>query len=210
MRISEKSIELNVPKELAAILGPSFWFGLTQEQEARSGYDAWVRTKGGLLMILQYKVYSRRLKRPPRAGVASFSLDHKQMTDLAKQTRGDRSVFYVLPSIGETGELVKAGSLLLPSTYALDVTLIPSGLAPPSKTDGTSRRSGLHHLDLYDTASPPVAVLHSEPTELPITSLRDVVAAARRDPPDVDWLRNNFWAVQHALGPAATGVVFGF
>lgn len=54
-RVSEKPIELNFARQLGAWFPGAFWFGLTQAQEAKNGYDAAFDLRG-TLFLFQYKV----------------------------------------------------------------------------------------------------------------------------------------------------------
>jgi hypothetical protein len=47
-RLAEKTVELNFPRQVGALLRTGFWFGLTQLQEAQNGYDAAVTLGGGV------------------------------------------------------------------------------------------------------------------------------------------------------------------
>ena len=54
MRISEKTIELNFCAQATFLCGLGLkWFGLTQRQEAKAGFDACGKL-GGRLLILQF------------------------------------------------------------------------------------------------------------------------------------------------------------
>ncbi|SFF95478.1 hypothetical protein SAMN05660649_00184 [Desulfotomaculum arcticum] len=89
MRLSEKTFELNICAQLNTIYGGKIiWFGLTQKQEAKWGFDVCARL-GGRLLLLQFKASSYVVKAGRR-----FSTTHKQLQSLVKQTGSfRRSVF---------------------------------------------------------------------------------------------------------------------
>ena len=73
MRVSEKTIELNFCAQFAARYGePVLWFGLTQKQEARLGFDAWTRM-GGRLLVFQFKASNDTLSSGRRRSAGSHS-----------------------------------------------------------------------------------------------------------------------------------------
>jgi len=62
MRLAEQTIELNFCAQAQELLGQrTFWFGLTQRQEARAGFDVASRI-GGRLLILQFKASNEVLR----------------------------------------------------------------------------------------------------------------------------------------------------
>ena len=59
MRLSEKTLELTLCSQIATHLSRRMiWFGLTQDQEARAGFDACTRLNGRIL-ILQFKASNK-------------------------------------------------------------------------------------------------------------------------------------------------------
>jgi len=160
MRLSEKTIEINFcaqvgrrsPRELV-------WFGLTQAQEARAGFDVCTRL-GGRLLLLQFKASAEIVR-----GARRFRAPHDQMLALKARCRDlERAVFYVLPALGTTEEFARDRNLLRQS-WLLDVADIPK-LEPPTRNDGRPRRSRLHYLDL----EPPIVTIHSEPVRVSVLS----------------------------------------
>ena len=163
MRLSEKTIELNFCGQATARLGrAAFWFGLTQRQEARAGFDAATRL-GHRVILLQFKASNTLLN----GGARRFHLSHWQLDALRVCAAGSRrrSAFYVFPDIGETGDLPAANWNLLMSSWLLDVTDLDA-LGPPTTPSGTPRRSGRHYADL----TPPTVTVHSEPTTAEVIS----------------------------------------
>jgi hypothetical protein len=163
VRLSEKTLELNFCAQARARLGrPAFWFGLTQRQEARAGFDAAARL-GGRVILLQFKASNTVLA----TGARRFHLNHRQLDALRTRAAGSRrrSAFYVLPSLGETSELPSANWDILKSSWLLDVTEL-GGLGPPTKRKGTLRQTERHYADL----SPPHVTVHSDPVTAEVIS----------------------------------------
>jgi hypothetical protein len=164
VRLSEKTIELNFCAQAVSLLGkPAFWFGLTQRQEAQAGFDA-ATTIGGRVILFQFKASNTVLG----SGERRFQLHHRQLEALRARVRPGRarSVFYVLPAIGETSELPSANWDILQSCWLLDVGTLPT-LAPPTTSRGTLRKNERHYADL----DPPDLTIWSDPT------LTDVIRA---------------------------------
>ncbi len=166
MRISEKTVEINVCADIAVLLSPYrriVWFGLTQKQEARAGFDACTRL-GAKLVVLQFKA-SNKVK--VSTGARQFKVKHDQLERLkalAQRCVGPgRGVFYVFPTIGNTQELSMMNGNWLDNTQYVDVSTLPSGLATPTRHDGNLRRTGVHYVDLV----PGTATFHSKPIEVP-------------------------------------------
>jgi hypothetical protein len=175
MRLSEKTLELNICSQLANFpryprstsRRPLLWFGLTQAQEARAGFDAWTRI-GGRLFILQFKASDKDV-----AGVRRFVLPHPQLAALRKQLRGQRRcVFYVFPLVGTTYELTRSPRIIR-HTWLLDVSQL-AHIAPPTKADGALRKSQLHYVDIR----PGTAIIHSQPSQVQLIGLDDLVDRA--------------------------------
>jgi hypothetical protein len=165
MRIAEKTFELNFCSEMAALFeGRLRWFGLTQAQEAKAGFDACAHL-GGSLVIFQFKI-SRHLVR----GARRFRAPHPQMEALRQRTRPGRRIYYALPMIGTTGALIATGGFL-DHTWLLDVAQLPYPLPPAIGRHGHPRAHDLHYID----ADPPQATVHSEALRVDLvqaTSLR--------------------------------------
>jgi hypothetical protein len=154
MRLSEKTIELNFCSQVGRVLRPTFWFGLTQRQEARMGFDAAARI-GGRTVVLQFKASANVLQ----SGVRRFWLPHQQLERLRGLTHPPRmrSVFYVLPNVGTSSEARGAAWNLLSNTWLLDAADLSAVKAPLTR-DGTPRKREIHYADL----EPPWVTIHSE------------------------------------------------
>lgn len=147
MRLSEKTVELNICAQVTSIVrSPQrlFWFGLTQKQEARAGFDACTKL-GGRLLVFQFKASAHQLKNGDRR----FHAPHAQMQNLRRQVQGRRlarSVFYAFPLVGTTAELNRTTDLVA-NTWLLDVGQLPS-FPPPMTRRGTLRKNGCHNIDV--------------------------------------------------------------
>src|SRR5262249_8554671 len=138
MRLSEKTIELNFCAQMSRRYpGRLLWFGLTQRQEARAGFDACARL-GGWLALFQVQASSH----DGHAG-GRFHAPHDQLQALRRRVRPGRRIFYVFPLIGDTYEIVKNGDFLSRS-WLLDVAILPNSYPEPTTAAGSKRRSGIH------------------------------------------------------------------
>lgn len=145
------------------------WFGLTQKQEARWGFDACIKL-GGFAFLFQFKISNQF-----NGGARRFSAPHDQMLNLIDLCgRARRSVYYVLPDFGTTAELGKLGSVL-DRTWFLDVASIPTPVPTPTKKDGTPRADGRHFIDINTSACPASAVIHSEPITVKLSSFEEAI-----------------------------------
>jgi hypothetical protein len=164
MRLAEKTIELTLCCQLGWLLPPRrwhpvpptppqpFWFGLTQKQEARAGFDAAMRLSKARILLLQFKA-GRRLAK----GDVRFDAPHSQLSALQKRLSSQhRLIYYVLPEITRTSEL-SGTPWLLQRTWFLDVANIPSLKRP-------RRRSKCHHMTLNPSSG--VVKITSEPVEV--------------------------------------------
>ena len=171
MRLSEKTIELNVCAQINQNLGRRIlWFGLTQAQEAKAGFDAAMQLNGRVL-IFQFKASNKIMR---RTGARRFYLEHQQLQTLLNRVQGfRRSVFYVFPLIGNTYELNQANGDLYNNTRLLDVSNLPNPFPQPTTNSFPSRlRSNQIH---YADVTPPIVTIHSDPVTVKTESLNDVV-----------------------------------
>jgi hypothetical protein len=174
MRLAEKTVELTLCCQLGWLfhpwpwhpipLGPSqpFWFGLTQKQEARAGFDAAMKLSNARILLLQFKA-GRRLAK----GNVRFDAPHAQLSALQNRLGAQhRLIYYVLPEITRTSELHGA-PWLLERTWFLDVASIPRLKRP--------RRRSMSH---YMTLSPPSGIVKitSEPVEVEAVNWRYIQA----------------------------------
>lgn len=184
MRLSEKTLELNFCAQVERRAGrPCLWFGLTQRQEARAGFDAAMRS-GGRLFLFQIKASNHLLK----GGWRQFRAQHRQMTALQQRVRAARrSVFYVLPLLGATAEIPPSRDWL-DKTWLLDVADLPDPMpAPTVRQTSRRRKSGIH----YIRAAPYVAMIHSEPSEVRLESAAELAATAFERSPGINELLLN-------------------
>jgi hypothetical protein len=164
VRVPEKTIELNLCSQLTALFGGGLlWFGLTQDQEAKAGFDACART-GATMLILQFKASNNIV-----GGARRFFAPHVQMQALRDHVRSDRRIYYALPTVGTTRDIQQNPDLLA-QTWLLDVSLLPATIPAPTTKSGTVRKSGLHYVDMV----PPTVTIHSEPFDVKLTSAADI------------------------------------
>ncbi len=160
MRLPEKTIELNFCAELTALWAQRgmhvLWFGPTQRQEAKFGFDAATRF-GGRLYLFQFKA-SRTVR---RNGTRRFTLPHEQLQLLQQMcNRVARCVFYVFPTIGTTSELQSRPSVFSTSLL-MDVQPLPAPFPQPTGRGGQLRKNGCHYADVDESRQ--VVSIHSDP-----------------------------------------------
>ncbi len=171
MRLSEKTIELNICAQINQNLRSKIlWFGLTQAQEAKSGFDAATRLHGRILLF-QFKASNLTMV---GTGARRFSLEHDQLQTLINQIHGfRRSVFYIFPLIGDTHELNYYRGDFFGNTWALDVSTLPNPFPlPTTNTIPTRLRVNRKH---YGDVIPPSIKIHSDPVEAKIESIKSIV-----------------------------------
>lgn len=167
MRVPEKTIELNFCAELTALWAKKrqgvLWFGPTQKQEARLGFDAATRL-GGSVFLFQFKASCHLL----RSGERRFHAPHQQMCRLQTFCQGSsRAVFYVFPTFGTSAELLRAPSVLH-NSLLLDVKDLPSPIPRPTKRSGGLRVTGNHLVDVDQGKLR--ATIHSDPFMVPLVT----------------------------------------
>lgn len=127
------------------------WFGLTQAEERRRGFDAATRL-GGRAFILQFKTSTTVAKRGPQAGRRKFWCQHHQMDTLVRRYHHwTNACFYFLPNLGTTTELIAVHGDLLTNSFLLDVADIPNPVPPCTRTSG-------YHFAYLDPAVPDAMV----------------------------------------------------
>ena len=203
MRVSEKTLEINICAQIHSALSPHMnllWFGLTQRQEARMGFDACTRV-GGRLLVFQFKASNHRLQ----SGARKFQLSHAQLRALHRLAgHATRSVFYAFPLVGSTQELLNHRDLL-DVTWLLDVSRLPA-LSAPTKANGMLRRSGRHNAYVV----PPIVTIRSDPVELPLIRMRDLVTNSFRGTDGLMFGEDawsTFWEMRTYFSRAARGLV---
>ena len=173
MKLSEKTLELNICAQWTSLppWAPCLWFGLTQLQEARAGFDVCSRI-GAKLLILQFKASNHFVRK-----VRRFHAPHRQLQALQNNVRiSARQIFYVLPDLGSTVDLA-ASPKVLGRTWLLDVAQIPKPMPAPMTSWGTLRKSGIHYIDIHPGTSPPHATMYLEPHDVPIISVLQLIEA---------------------------------
>ena len=204
MKLSEKTLELNICAQVATFVGPKqnvFWFGLTQKQEAKAGFDACARL-GGRLLVFQFKASNRVLKTKERV----FLAPHDQLDALRNHVKSAcRSIFYAFPLIGSTRDL-KINPDLLSQTWLVDIASL-SGVGVPTKRDGTLRKTGNHNV--YVT--PGRAVFHSNPVEVTAFEFKKFVRNGFPGADGVSWIFEqdfeSFWIFAKNFSSGARGAV---
>jgi len=200
MRLAEKTIELNFCSQYAKLYtDPCFWFGLTQRQEAKAGFDAAVRL-GGRLQIFQFKASSQNV-----SGLRRFHAPNGQLENLVNRSTAARSVFYVLPEVGTTLEL--AGSTdLMDRSWLLDANDLRD-VAPPVTPTGLPRKNQVHYFDL----EPPLVHIHAPSYEKKLLQASNYAKVAERsgiaaeDLAEIGFKR--FWTRPKFTGTVAALVV---
>jgi hypothetical protein len=185
MKLSEKTLELNICAQVSAFLPEDlkiFWFGLTQKQEAISGFDACTKLCGKLL-IFQFKASDHLLNN----GARKFLAPHSQLVALQNHVRpgnNSRCIFYAFPLIGNTQEM-QADPNLLSQTWLVDVASLPQ-FPPPTKTNGDLRKNGCHNVYVNP---PNQTIFRSESVGVETLNAREFVAHGF---PGSDGLQNIF------------------
>lgn len=205
MRIAEKTIELNFCAQAnAATKKRLIWFGLTQRQEAKFGFDACTKI-GGRLLVLQFKASRYVLKNSSRR----FHASHDQMVRLQQVAKGPRCVFYVFPMVGTTLELAKQPNLLA-NSWLMDAARLRKPIPAPTCRKSTAlRKSGVHHVDVSTTTGK--AIVHSEPFEVDLVRPSDFLSQGLSDSEGLTWQFDNhfgaFWEYRSAFSRHAVGLI---
>jgi hypothetical protein len=173
MRLSEKTFELNLCVQMTPIVNaPSWWFGLTQKQESAAGWDVATKVSGTWLRF-QLKASNNVLS----DGRRRFKGHHQQLVELQSRATNPRRVFYVLPTIGSTADLIAANFALIPNVRFLDVNAIPN-IGYPTTPAGALRKNETHYFDLAEDLT--LVTIHSEPVEVPVLTAAALANALRR------------------------------
>lgn len=204
MRLSEKTLELNICSQASQYVSGVrrlMWFGLTQKQEARAGFDACVNL-GGRLLIFQFKA-SNRTNGP---GERIFHAPHHQVLALRARTRARRrSVFFAFPLVGNTHELRRTPDLV-PQTWLVDVASL-SALSVPRKSNGQARRNGSHNVYVR----PGIAIFRSDPVKVDAirldTLLQQDFQGADGIPVSSEGGFESFWQLVRPLSAGTRGLI---
>lgn len=180
MALSEKTLEINICAQLAEHIRAKyglrvFWYGLTQAEEAKLGYDTSFKV-GALQTVFQFKAPKSLLTRTSyvrssgvsmKAGGYVYDVPHAQMQTLLGHVTTNPQIvgFYCFPTVFNVP----------PSNFMLDKTLLVglSGLIglPPS-----SRSNGDHRAYIYPAgAGVGTAWFCSDPLKLGASNIVDVV-----------------------------------
>lgn len=170
MRISEKTVELNLCAQINQNLNQRIlWFGLTQKQEAKWGFDA-VTQLNGRAILFQFKASNKTL----RNGARRFVLEHNQLLRLQNTFQYLRqSVFYSFPLIGNTQELYNKNGDFYNNTWLLDVAKLPIPFPEPT-TKTYPRRVRKNPIHYADVLAPQITI-HSEPVNARLESLNQTM-----------------------------------
>lgn len=204
MKLSEKTLELNICAQTSQFVGATqrlFWFGLTQKQEARAGFDACTKL-GGRLLVFQFKASNRVLK----SGRRVFLAPHDQLDALRNRAKGSyRSVFYGFPLVGNTLEL-KSNPDLVSQTWLVDAASLGK-VGAPTKADKTPRKNGCHNV--YVTAGS--AEFHSTPVFAEANSLRQLLELGFPGADGINWSFEErfdpFWEFAQHFSQGARGLI---
>ncbi|SHL71660.1 hypothetical protein [Rhodanobacter sp. OK091] len=204
MKLSEKTLELNICAQVSQHVGSSsrlLWFGLTQKQEARAGFDACTKL-GGRLLIFQFKASNRVLRSRDRV----FMAPHNQLLALRHRAGSHRrSIFYAFPLVGTTAEL-RANSDLVSQTWLVDVTTL-SSVGAPTKSDGSLRKNNCHNVYV----KPGKAVFHSDPVIVEATDFRALIQQGFPGADGINWTFEGrfepFWEFAREFSAGARGLV---
>jgi len=188
MRLSEKTFELTFCSQFAEKLrlGNIIWFGLTQKQEQKFGFDLCTRLNGNLF-ILQFKASNnlvkknkyKKFKKPRRR----FSMPHEQLERLQQVASVfPDCVYYALPNLGNTEELSKNLDVV-DQTWFLNVSDIPNPFQIPTN------KAKCH----YAYMDPPEIELWSEPHITEVIKSKDIIQSFENNPPNskkiVEWCK---------------------
>lgn len=204
MKLSEKTLELNICAQTSQFVGGKhrlFWFGLTQKQEARAGFDACTKL-GGRLLVFQFKASNRVLK----SGKRVFLAPHVQLDALRTRAKGSyRSVFYAFPLVGNTVEL-RRNPDLVSQTWLVDAASLGE-VGAPTKADKTPRKNGCHNV--YVTIGS--AEFHSDPLAAEATSLRQLLEQGFPGADGIGWSFEDrfdpFWEFAQQFSQGARGLI---
>lgn len=195
MRVAEKTVELNFCKGFPRVVGHDLlWFGLTQKQEAKAGFDACAKS-GSTLLLFQLKASRVVLK----DGTRRFSAEHDQMQILRNQVKPNRRVYYVLPVIGTTAEICGGLCFSHCSRY-LDVSKLPGTIPSPlakGKSPPAIRKNNCHYIDMAPSLKK--ATVHSDPFEVELLGAGDL-ASTYEDPERIEGERHSD-THQHQMKP---------
>jgi len=174
MKLSEKTIELNICAQISkSVRQKVLWFGLTQVQEARAGFDA-ATSLNGRVILFQFKASDTTMR---STGARRFMFEHSQLQKLINRSgQRRRHVFYVLPMIGTTQELHSNNGNFISQTWLLDVAGLPTPFPPPTiRNSSRVRANYTHYADVLTVGRGATITIHSEPVEAKLIPLSEAV-----------------------------------
>ena len=205
MRLSEKTLELNICAQINERTSRRhIWFGLTQKQEAKAGFDACARFNGRLI-IFQFKASNYTLSN----GLRRFYGSHDQMQNLINRCHGYfRSVFYVFPLVGNTLELHREGGDVVSSTWLMDVAILRNPLPLPTiRNSRNIRKNHVHYIDVV----PGQAIIHSEPFQSELIKIQDYFSEGSNGSDGLNYLFQedfeSFYKFCKTLDPHSKGLI---
>jgi hypothetical protein len=175
VRLSEKTIEVNFCSQMSRHLNaPAWWFGLTQRQERIAGWDVAANITGRWVRF-QLKASNWVLL----DGRRRFLGHHDQLAVLRARASVKHPIYYVLPTIGTTQELIAANFDLLPLLRHFNVCGLPVNIPRPTTNWGTERANGMHYFDLSPDNQ--CLTIHSDPIEIGTLSTEEMLAELARE-----------------------------
>ena len=131
MKVSEKTLELNVGAELLYEIRMNWGFprvylrGLTQREEKQEGVDFFVQLSASArIFAFQFKAPHGPVEGPPYKYTLNHD-QHKLLHNLA--LLGKNAVYYVLPFYVTTAKLEKDVPSLVKDTWVADIATMPAG-----------------------------------------------------------------------------------
>ena len=202
MRITEKTIELTFAAQCAAFMpAQPIWFGLSQQQEARLGFDACTRMNAALLLF-QFKASSNG-----NARLRKYTAPHDQLQHLQLLARNFQSVniFYVFPRVEDSTELA-ANPDLLGECQFVDVRTLPDPFPAPTNKDGSIRKNFSHNVELELATN--IITFHSDPVQAKSTTATEYLEQmSKRFEPVSKKDNANIFAIVGAFSGASVGLL---
>ena len=202
MRITEKTIELTFAAQCAAFMpAKPIWFGLSQQQEARLGFDACTRMNAAL-MLFQFKASSKGTNR-----LRKYTAPHDQLQHLQLLSRNFQSIniFYVFPRVEDSTDLT-ANPDLLGECRLVDVRNLPDPFPPPTNMDGSIRKNFSHNVELELATN--IITFHSDPVKVKSTVATDFLQGRlKRFEPVTKEDKANLFAMVGAFTGASVGLL---
>jgi hypothetical protein len=202
MRISEKTIELTFAAQCGAFMPSNpIWFGLTQQQEARLGFDACTRMNAAL-QLFQFKASRNGTMRLRKYTAPHDQLQHLQ---LLAQNFPSVNIYYVFPRVEDSTEL-SANPDLLSQCRLVDVRTLPDPMPPPTNADGSIRQNISHNVELDLTTN--VITFRSDPVQAKSMTAREYLQKHGRSLEPVTKVdKSRIFALVGAFSDASLGLL---